>query len=327
MLLRSARCFPAFLILTTVLILIPCAFIFSDQTPSGNASSTVTDFPDRFSRQTYRVSVDLVNVLCSVFDKDTNSFVTSLSREDFELYEDGQKQEIENFTRETDLPLTLAMLIDTSQSVKPHLQFEKDTATSFFHSILQDKDRAMLVEFDPGVTMVQDFTNDPNKLADKINDLRAGGQGTKLYDAIYRSCDEKLIRETGRKAIIILSDGDDYNSVYTFDQATEMALRAEAIIYAVNVIKGSLFGVQENAKGNETLKKFVEETGGRLFSPYEEELFETFQQINLELRSQYSLGYISTNAEKDGRYRKIKINVHEGGFKLNYRKGYYAPSS
>ena len=108
LLLRSARCFPAFLILTTVLILIPCAFIFSDQTPSGNASSTVTDFPDRFSRQTYRVSVDLVNVLCSVFDKDTNSFVTSLSREDFELYEDGQKQEIENFTRETDLPTSIA---------------------------------------------------------------------------------------------------------------------------------------------------------------------------------------------------------------------------
>jgi Ca-activated chloride channel family protein len=328
MLLRSLRCYPAFFILAVILISIPSASIFSSQSPTGNpSSSSGTDFSERISRQTYRVRVDLVNVICSVFDKDTNSFVTSLTREDFEIYEDGQKQEIENFARETDLPLTLAMLIDTSQSVKPHLQFEKETATSFFHSILQEKDRAMLVEFDPGVALIQDFTNDPNKLAGKINDLKAGGQGTKLYDAIYRSCDEKLIRETGRKAIIILSDGEDYNSIHSFDQATEMALRAEAIIYAINVIKGSLFGVQDNAKGTDTLKKLVEETGGRLFSPYENELFETFQQINLELRSQYSIGYTSTNSKKDGLYRKIRIDTREGGFKLNYRQGYYAPSS
>lgn len=299
----------------------------SGQAPTPDPSGQGSELPRNLSSQTYRVSVDLVNVICSVFDTDTNAFVTSLTREDFEIYEDGEKQVIENFARETDLPLTIAMLVDTSQSVKPNLEFEKETATSFFHTVLGDKDRAMVVEFDPGVSLVQDFTNDPNKLAGKIDGLRAGGLGTKLYDAIYLSCHEKMIRETGRKAIIILSDGEDQNSIHNVNQAIEMALRAEAIIFAVNVTTGSLFGVGDNSQGEETLKKLVQETGGRLFSPYKEELYETFQKINQELRSQYSIGYTSTNPARDGRYRKIEIKVREGRFKLNYRRGYYAPES
>jgi len=327
MLLRSPRCALAILILTVVLISIPHTPIFSSQAPAGNQSPSVIGLPERFSNQTYRVRVDLVNVICSVFEKDTHSFLTSLSREDFEIHEDGQKQEIENFARETDMPLTLAMLIDTSQSVGPKLQFEKDAATGFFHSILREKDRAMLVEFDSGVTLVQDFTNDPNKLASEISNLRAAG-GTSLYDAIYLSCDEKLIRETGRKAIIILSDGADESSKFNLEQATEMALRAEAIIFAISVTRGGQFGVEENTKGDDNLKDLVEETGGQIFFPVQiEDLYENFQQINQELRSQYSIGYTSTNSENDGLYREIRIKVLEGGFKLNYRKGYYAPSS
>jgi len=310
-----------------VLILIS---VCRSETVSGpnlevKTSSPVTELPENLSSQTYRVRVDLVNVICSVFDKDTNSFITSLTRDDFEIYEDGEQQVIENFARETNMPLTIAMLIDTSQSVKPNLQFEKETATSFFHTILGDNDRAMLVEFDPGVNLVQDFTDDPNKLAGKIENLKAGGLGTKLFDAIYLSCHEKMIRETGRKAIIILSDGVDQNSIHHMNQALEMALRAEAIIFAVNTTTGSLFGVGGNSEGEETLKRLVQETGGRLFTPYKEELYETFQKINQELRSQYSIGYTSTNADRDGRYRKIEIKVLEGGLKLNYRKGYYAP--
>lgn len=327
MLLRFPRCSLAVFAVVLFLVSFPQMPIFSGQTSSGNAPSSESEIPDGFSSQTYRVNVDLVNVICSVFHKDTNSFVTSLTREDFEISENGQKQKIENFSRETDIPLTIAMLIDTSKSVATKLKFEQEAAISFFQSILREKDRAMLVEFDSGVTLVQDFTSNPSKLASAIKTLKASGL-TALYDAIYLSCDEKLIRETGRKAIIILSDGADENtSRHTFKQATEMALRSEAIIFAISVSKAGFFGVDDSPKGDDTLKDLTEETGGRIFYPFKtEDLHETFEQINQELRSQYSIGYISTNPAKDGRYRKIKIKTQEGGFKLNYRKGYYAPS-
>ncbi|NLT65822.1 MAG: VWA domain-containing protein [Acidobacteria bacterium] len=283
--------------------------------------------PERISDQTYRVSVDLVNVLCSVFDKKTNSFVTNLTRDDFLIYEDNQPQEIRNFSRETDLPLTIAMLVDTSGSVTPKLKFEQEAAIAFFQSVMREKDRAMLVKFDSGVSMLQDFTNDPNKLADKIKKLKTGG-GTTLYDAIYVTCDEKLIRETGRKAIIILSDGDDMSSRATLEQATEMALRAETTVFAVSISKGGFFGVGDKSEGDSILKEIANATGGRIFFPFKvEELDEAFRQISQELRSQYSLGYVSNNPGKRGEYRKIEIKVQEKDLKLSYRKGYYAPTS
>jgi Ca-activated chloride channel homolog len=277
--------------------------------------------------QTYRVSigVDLVNVPCSVLEKNTNSFVTTLTRDDFSIYEDNQKQEIRNFTRESNFPLTLAMLVDTSESVAPKLKFEQEAATSFFQSILRERDRAMLVEFDSGVTLLQDFTGDANKMAKQIIKLRAAG-GTALYDAIYMACDEKLIRESGRKAIIILSDGEDRSSDHTFKQAMEMALRAEATIFAISVSKGGFFGVGNSQEGDNILKEMARETGGKVFFPFKvEELDESFRLINQELRSQYNIGYVSTNLQRDGKYRKIEIKVQDKGFKLNYRRGYYAP--
>jgi Ca-activated chloride channel homolog len=277
--------------------------------------------------QTYRViaRVDLVNVPCSVLDKNTNSFVTTLTRDDFSIYEDNQKQPIQNFTRESNFPLTLAMLVDTSESVAPKLKFEQDAATSFFQSVLRPRDRAMLVEFDSGVHLLQDFTGDANKMAKQIGKLRAAG-GTALYDAIYMACDEKLIRESGRKAIIILSDGEDRSSDHTFNQAMEMALRAEVAIFAISISKGGFFGVGNSQEGDNILKKMALETGGKTFFPFRvEELNDAFRLINQELRSQYNLGYVSTNPQKDGKYRKIEIKVQDKGFRLNYRKGYYAP--
>ncbi len=283
--------------------------------------------PGRLSDQTYRVNVDLVNVLCSVFDKNTNAFLTNLTREDFSIYEDNQRQEINNFSRETDLPLTIAMLIDTSQSVAPKLRFEQEAAISFFQSILREKDRAMLLSFDSDVNMLQDFTNDPNKMARQIRKLRAAG-GTSMYDAIYKACDEKLIRETGRKAIIILSDGEDESSKATIHQAKEMALRAEALIFGISVTRGGFFGVGGSREGDNALKELSQETGGRVFMPFKlDELDDSFRQINQELRSQYNIGYFSTNPARDGSYRKLEIKVPERGLKLTYRKGYYAPSS
>jgi Ca-activated chloride channel family protein len=324
---RSFHRLPVLLALLSTVLLIPRTIPVSGQEKAADSGDSSIQLPPRLSDQTYRVRVDLVNVLCSVFNKDTNSFVTSLMQEDFTVYEDGKKQNIENFSREIDIPLTLAMLIDTSGSVNPKLQFEQEAAVNFFQTILRENDRAMLVEFDTGITLRQDFTNDPNKLAGEINSLKAGGMGTKLYDAIYRSCDEKLIRETGRKAIIILSDGQDEHSSHTLRQATEMALRAEAMIFAISVSKGGFFGASGDTEGDKVLEDLVKETGGRVFFPFKvEELYDNFRQIDQELRSQYSIGYTSTNSEKDGKYRKIEIKIEDGGFKLNYSKGYYAPT-
>jgi VWFA-related protein len=225
------------------------------------------------------------------------------------------------------VPLTLAFLIDTSQSVAPKLKFEQEAATSFFHTVLRDNDRAMLLEFDSGVTLVQDFTSDPNKMAKQIKSLRAAG-GTAMYDAIYLACDEKLIRETGRKAIVILSDGEDQSSKTTLEQALEMALKAEAIIFSISVNRGGFFGVGSTKNGDKIMKQLSDETGGRSFFPFKvEELDDAFKQINQELRSQYNIGYLSSNPKRDGTYRKIDVRIDDKNLKLSYRKGYYAPTS
>ena len=294
--------------------------------PTAAPEEEVTgELPPGIDPVTFKQRVDLVNVLCSVVNKDAHSFITNLSKNDFMLYEDNKLQKIEIFAGETNLPLTLAMLIDTSASVAPKLQFEQEAATSFFQNVLKEKDRALLLEFDSGVTLRQDFTDDANKLAQEIWKLRAAG-GTALYDAIYMVCDQKLIRESGRKAIIILSDGEDSASDTTLREAMEMALRAEAAIYAISVSKGGFFGVGDNREGDNTLKDMAEETGGKIFFPFKvEELFDAFRQISQELRSQYNLGYYSTNTIRDGKYRKLKVRVTERGLELNYRKGYYAP--
>lgn len=323
MLFRNRRFFLALLAAGLLILAVPHGNLSGQEAKKAQSSQ----LPGGISDQTYRVTVNLVNILCSVFDKNTNSYVTNLTREDFTVFEDNQKQEIKNFARETDLPLTIAMLFDTSQSVAPKLKFEQEAAISFFQSILREKDRAMLVSFDSDVSMLQDFTNDPNKMARQIRKLRAAG-GTSLYDAIHRVCDEKLIRETGRKAIVILSDGDDVDSTTTRQQATEMALRAETLIFAISLSKGGFFGVGGNKEGDAILKELTQETGGRLFFPFKlDDLDEEFRQINQELRSQYNIGYLSSNASRDGSYRKVEIKIPEKGLKLNYRKGYYAPKS
>jgi Ca-activated chloride channel homolog len=316
-----------------LVLLVACVLLtaVSHQNLSGqNAQKTPrTDnqLPPRVSDQTYRVSVDLVNVLCSVFDRDTNSFVTNLTRDGFSVYEDGKKQEIKNFARETNLPLTIAMLLDTSDSVAPKLKFEQEAAISFIQSVLREKDRALLMEFDTGVTLLQDFTGDLNKLAKEIRKLKAAG-GTALYDAIYMTCDEKLIRETGRKAIVILSDGDDESSNATIQQALEMALRAETTIFVISITKGGFFGVQGSPAGDAAMREITRETGGKVFFPFKlQELEDSFRQINQELRSQYSLGYYSTNTARNGSYRKIDIKISERNLRPDHRKGYYAPTN
>ncbi len=319
---RFSVVFVAFFLIMT------CAALdgLTTQDPSKKPTSSEQPLPPRISGQTYRVSVDLVNIFCSVFDQKTKSYLTTLTRDDFTIFEDGKKQEIRNFARETNLPLTIALLIDTSQSVAPKLKFEQEAAINFVYSVMREKDRCMLVEFNSGVTLLQDLTSDPNKIANEIRKLRAAG-GTSLYDAIYMTCDEKLIRETGRKALVILSDGKDESSKMTRKQAIELALRAEATVFAISVSKGGFFGVAAQDEGDIILKEITTETGGRIFFPFKvDELEDAFRQINQELRSQYNLGFLSSNPVRDGKYRRIEVKVAQSNLKLNYRKGYYAPS-
>jgi Ca-activated chloride channel family protein len=277
-------------------------------------------------QEPFRVRVDLVNVMLSVFDKQ-GRIIPDLTQKDVTILEDGVPQEILNFNRDVTLPLTIALLVDTSESVHPKLKFEQAAATHFFMTVLQERDRGLLLEFDSGVTLLQDFTNDPNRLAKMIRALKAGG-GTSLYDAIYMVCDEKLMLESGRRTIVILSDGDDTASKYSFESSLEMTHRAETTIFGISTSRGGFFGIPDRRAqaGDRALEQLTAETGGRTFFPVKEEDLEgAFQQIAQELRSQYSIGYISANKKKDGNYRNIQVKLADKDYRVRHKKGYYPP--
>jgi VWFA-related protein len=269
------------------------------------------------------VEVDAVNVLVSVTDKDTGMFITDLDRSRFKVYEDGIPQEITNFSQQTNLPLTIAMCVDTSSSVKLKLKFEITAALDFLYTIMRPTDRALLAEFDTGVTLLHDFTSNPNDLVEEIKRLKAGG-GTSLYDAIYLVTEQKLLYEPGRKTMIILSDGADLTSVHTFEDALRMAQFSEAAIYAVSTTR---FGADIDHEGDNALRQLAESTGGRVFFPYStEELSKSFATIEEELRSQYNLAYKPNNTRKDGTFRAIRLEVDSSNVRVRHRKGYYAPT-
>ena len=270
----------------------------------------------------FRVEVEAVNVLVTVHDKETGEFITDLAVEDFEVVENGVLQRIANFTQQVNLPLTIALCVDTSASVKLKLKFEKDVAMDFLYEVMRPTDKMLLLEFDTGVTLLHDFTSNPNDLAREIRSMKAGG-GTSLYDAIYLIAEQKMLEEMGRKTVVVLSDGADLTSHYSFEEALRMALRAEATIYAVSTAR---FGVDFDSEGDRALEQLAESTGGRVFFPYySNQLGSAFRQINEELRSQYNLAYIPTNGKKDGTFRKIKVRVRRGDIRVRHRKGYYAP--
>ena len=270
----------------------------------------------------FRVEVEAVNILVTVIEKDTGEFNRLLVKEDFRIFEDGVEQEITNFSRQTNMPLTIALLVDTSSSVKLKLKFEKDAALDFLYSVMLPQDRTLLAEFDTGVTLLHDFTSNPNDLATEIKRLKAGG-GTSLYDAIYLISEQKLLFETGRRTLVILSDGSDLTSTHTYESALGMAQRAKAAIYALSTTR---FGADIDHAGDNALKQLTENTGGRVFFPYStSQLSKAFREIQEELRSQYNLAYVPTNKIADGGFRKISVRVDRGGMDTRYRKGYFAP--
>jgi len=293
-------------------------------------SSGVTGRGLSQDQDTLKVSVDLVNVPFTVTDRH-GRFVSGLTAKDFAVEEDGRRQEIRNFSRENELPLTLAMLIDTSPSVRPVFDEEKATANAFLESILRSKDLALVIGFDRSVTLVQDYTENIRLLRKAIDELETGG-GTSVYDAVYLACKDKLSTEAGRKAIILISDGEDTTSKVKFNEALISAHQSDTVIYAIsNSVRGGLFPYGRRGRGGfgggdiGTLRKFSTETGGATFVVNNQNTFsKIFDQIAQELRSQYSLGYNSTNTARDGKFRQIKIIPRDSSYTVRARRGYYA---
>jgi VWFA-related protein len=293
-------------------------------TPPTAAGATVQRQPDG---DTISVNVDLVNVLFTVADK-KGKFVTNLRKEDFKVYEDDKAQSISRFSSETNLPLTIALLVDTSGSIRDKLKFEEEAAIEFFYSTLQrGKDKALVISFDSGVELLQDFTDDPEKLADKIRKIRAGG-GTSLYDAIYLAVNEKLADQGGRRVVILITDGDDNSSRVSLTETLEVAQQNTVTIYSISTNSTAFFGSKDQERGDKTLKKFSEETGGKAFFPLKiEDLASSFLDIHDELRAQYQIGYTPTNGKMDGTFRRIRVDVTDKRYKARHRSGYYMPKS
>jgi VWFA-related protein len=273
---------------------------------------------------TIKAEVALVNVVFSAFDRQ-NRAVPGLRAEDFFVLEDQAPQTIKYFSAisKGDLPLTIALLIDTSASIRDRLDDEKQTAAEFLRSVVRkEKDSALLIDFNSEVNLVHDFTHNPEELIAAMQPLRAGGQ-TALYDAVFIAVDEKLKGQAGRKVIVVITDGDDTASKARRETAIETAQKHDVLIYGIGIRS-------ENHDANfGVLKKFAEETGGRFFPsrPTMGEMQTGFQLIREELQNQYSLAYISTNAARDGAYRSIQVRCKRGGVRIRTRKGYYAPTA
>ena len=293
--------------------------------------------------ETLKVNVDVVNLLLNTKDK-SGHLIPNLTKDDFQVFEDGKLQNIKYFKSESNLPLTLGILLDTSYSQDRVLPIEKEVGANFLRQILRKQDEAFLISFDVNVDLLQDFTNNGRDIragmdAAKINAGSGGGglpgigqgpvpisnpKGTLLYDAVYLAAHDKLRSEVGRKAMILLTDGEDQGSQLKLRDALEAAQKADAIIYVLLI---SDQGFLSSGAGEGLMKKLAEETGGRVINVgnNQEKLKKAFDQISDELRSQYSIGYTPINNKHDGTFRKVEIKTKEG-YKVQARKGYYAAS-
>jgi VWFA-related protein len=269
------------------------------------------------------VHVDLVNVLFTVTDR-KGKLVTDLEKQNLKISEDNRVQTITNFTRETDLPLTIAILIDTSTSIRDRFKFEQQAAIDFLYRTLRPKkDKALLITFDSAIELVQDYTDNAEVLAKAIRQVRPGG-GTKMFDGIYLACQEKLKAEAGRKILILISDGDDNLSLQTLTGTLEMAQKSDVSIYTISTNSSGFFGITA-PKADKALRRLADETGGRAFFPFKaEDLSESFQDISAELRSQYTVAYRSSNPARDGSFRSVKIETDRKNLRVKARRGYYA---
>jgi VWFA-related protein len=292
--------------------------------------------------QTFKAEVNVVNLFFNVKDKH-GMLIPNLTKDDFQVFEDGKPQTIKYFSAESNQPLTLGIMIDTSASQTRVLTIEQESCAAFLHQVLRQKDLAFVINFDTDVNLDQDFTNNVRDLTRALNKMQinagmgggppglGGGpipttpRGTLLYDAIYLAADEKLKNEVGRKAMIIFTDGEDQGSRLKIRDAIEAAQKADAICYVILIADRGFYG-GFGYSGDYEMKKLAEQTGGRVIEVgnKQDKLHQAFEQIQNELRSQYNIGYSPTNNKQDGTYRKIQIHTKTGDYKVQARQGYYA---
>ncbi len=282
-----------------------------------------------------RVQVNLVNLFATVRDKH-KAIVTGLKQDDFQVYEDGQLQEITNFSAESNLPITLGILMDTSGSEYYMLSGEKEAGSRFLGRVLRKGDLAMIMSFDTDVDLLADFTDDRGLLDRAINRAQinapsggmiaqgplpsSGSGGTNFYDAVYLAAHDKLSDEAGRKAIVVLTDAEDTGSKMKLQDAIEAAQRTDTVVHILLVAADG---------GDQTVaKRLTDETGGRMIIVRSEKnLEQAFDQISEELRSQYTVSYTPTNKKHDGSYRKIRLEMKNKDYSVLTRRGYYAPNN
>jgi VWFA-related protein len=298
------------------------------------------------STETLKINVNIVQLFFNVKDKH-GALIPSLTKGDFEIREDGQPQTVKYFTAETNLPLTLGMLIDSSGSQLRVLDMEKEVGGAFLKQVLTDKDLAYVMDFNVDANLVQDFTRDVHRLQSALNSVKintgytmatqlpgAGGSpvptahsaGTVLYDAVYLSAHDMLAKEVGRKAMILLTDGEDEGSRLKIKDAIEAAQKADSIVYVLLCADRGFYGSMGVGYGGEgEMRKLTEQTGGRVINVGNkfDKLREAFDQIAAELRSQYNIGYTPSNTKLDGGYRKLEIK-NKQNYKIQARAGYYA---
>ena len=303
----------------------------SDQTPDQKAA------PEQIQKP-LKVQVGVVNLFVTVRDKH-NAIVGDVKKEDFHVYEDGKEQKIEFFSKEMNLPLTIAMLIDTSGSMDRMLPAEQSTAAAFLERVMKKGDLTTLISFDQDADLLVDFTGSVAELERGLNRARINEpfapvtpgtvptrdpRGTVFYDAIYLVAREKLAEEVGRRAIVVLTDAVDEGSRVRLEEAIEAAQRADAVVHILLIYDPGYFFMQGSGAG--VAHKITDETGGRTIEVKgAKHLEQAFDQLVEELRSQYSLGYYPSNSARDGRYRKVKVEVTRPDVKVLARKGYYAP--
>src|SRR5436853_837383 len=310
--------------------------VLRDQTKDQN---------DEQSMETLKVRVNVVQLFFNVKDK-KGALIPNQTKNDFELLEDGKPQTIKYFTAESNLPLTLGILIDSSGSQQRVLGMEKEVGSAFLNEILRPKDEAFVISFDVDVNLLQDFTNSSHLLRAALDQAKinappsscggvpglGGGplpcsstpKGTVLYDAVYLAAHDELAREVGRKAMILLTDGQDEGSKLRIADAIEAAQKADSICYVLLIADRGFYGFG-GYSGSGQMKKLAEETGGRVIEVGNklDKLKQGFDQIAQELRTQYNIGYTPTNSKRDGTFRKVEIRAPQG-YKVQARTGYYA---
>jgi VWFA-related protein len=297
--------------------------------------------PEQAPSTTLKVSTEVVNVYAVVEDKKKH-LIPDLKKEDFELEEDGRPQEIRYFSRETDTPLTMGIMVDTSPSQGRVLGIEQEEAKAFLRQVLRAKDLAFVLHFDVEAELLQDFTADQRLLAHAIDEtvINGGAHGvlpspvptgdsggaTHLYDAVYLASNDLLKNEVGRKVLILLTDGEDQGSKVRLETALEAAQKSDVINYSVAIIDRPFYwGHGGGFSGDSVLKKLSDDTGGRVIEVTRaKDTAAAFQQIANELRTQYLLGYTPTNTRHDGSFRKIRVQVRDADYKVQARRGYYA---